>query len=152
MPKKSTAKKITKKKKSSRKKKQELQLNLISSEVLKTKTPEEKRQLILDKIRSNIIVILEEALDPAEEADLIKTTMEEINSKDFFGIEFYRMDHQKQGVLERMGKFFSDHGIKGIDKYIPKNRRGLTIVGPSRMVEAIKKESDYVTMLAKIGD
>ncbi len=70
----------------------------------------------------------------------------------FFGIEFYRMDHQKQGVLERMGKFFSDHGIKGIDKYIPKNRRGLTIVGPSRMVEAIKKESDYVTMLAKIGD
>jgi hypothetical protein len=150
VPKKSTA--VKKKKRSKSKKKQEIQLNFISSEALATKSPEEKRQLILDKIRNNIIIVLEEALDPEEEADLIKTTMEEINSKDFFGIEFYRMDHQKQGVLERLGKFFTNHGIKGVAKILPKSRRGLTIVGPSRVVEAIKKESGYVSMFAKIGD
>ncbi|MFQ5975800.1 MAG: DUF2073 domain-containing protein [Candidatus Hydrothermarchaeales archaeon] len=150
MPKKSSSAK--KKKRSKSKKKQEIQLNFISSDALATKSPDEKRQLILDKIRDNIIVVLEEALDPKEEADLIKTTMEEINSKDFFGIEFYRMDSQKQSVLERVGKFFSERGIKGVEKYIPKSRRGLTIVGPSRVVEGIKKESGYVSMLAKIGD
>ncbi len=150
MPKKSTT--VKKKKRSKSKKKQEIQLNFISSEALATKSPEEKRQLILDKIRDNIIVVLEEALDPKEEADLIKTTMEEINSKDFFGIEFYRMDHQKQGVLERLGKFFTNHGIRGVEKVLPTRRRGLTIVGPSRIVEAIKKESGYVSMFAKIGD
>jgi len=150
MPKKSTA--VKKKKRSKSKKKQEIQLNFISSDALATKSPEEKRQLILDKIRNNIIVVLEEALDPEEEVDLIKTTMEEINSKDFFGIEFYRMDSQKQNVFDRLGKFFTNHGINGVDKILPKRRRGLTIVGPSRVVEAIKKESGYVSMFAKIGD
>ena len=150
MPKKTTK---TKKKKSSKKKQpKELQLNFISSDVLASKTPEEKRELILEKIRNNIIVILEEALDPREEAELISTTMEEINSKDFFGIEFYRMDSKRHGVVEKVVKFFSDRGLKGIKKYIPQSRRGITIVGPSRLVEGIKKESGYVSMLAKIGD
>ncbi|MFQ6137175.1 MAG: DUF2073 domain-containing protein [Candidatus Hydrothermarchaeales archaeon] len=149
-------KKISKAKRRGRKrakrKNREIQLNFISSETLASKSPEEKLQLILGKVKENIIVVLEEALDPRVEADLIQTTMAEIDSKDFFGIEFYRMGHQRQGVIGRLVKFFSDRGIEGVERYLPKSRMGLTIVGPTRMVEAIKKESDQVTMLAKVGE
>lgn len=143
----------------------EIQLDFIPSEMLKGKTPEEKRKFILNRIKKNIIVVLEEGLDPMEEAKLIEGTMGEIDSKDFFGIEFYRMDHPDKGVPDWLGRYIPEKQKKKISryvsgkrtgalgKYLGRRKSGLTIVGPTRMVEKIKKKrSGYVSMLAKVGE
>jgi hypothetical protein len=114
-----------------------IQLDFIPSDSLASKGSVEKIDLILQRIKKNIIVVLEEGLSPKEETELIEATMREINAKDFHGIEFYRLDH-KMRIRDR------------IADYISGRRSGLTIVGPTRMVEAIKKESDYISMLAKV--
>jgi len=116
-----------------------IQLDFISSESLSTKGSMEKIDLILGRIKKNIIVVLEEGLSPEEEAELIEATMREIDAKNFHGIEFYRMDHKAKRLREK------------IAEYLVGKKVGLTIVGPTRMVEAIKREPDYISMLAKGG-
>jgi hypothetical protein len=117
----------------------EIRLDFIPSEMLLKRSAEDKLAMILDRVKQNIIVVLEEALTPEEEAVLIQRAMEEINSKDFFGIEFYRMGHQEMSLLEKLSNF------------ITKRRSGITIVGPTRMVEAIKKEPDHISVFARAG-
>jgi hypothetical protein len=139
-PKKKTVKKKTVRKKAPKKKvEKEIRLDFIPSEMLLKKTSNEKLEMILAKVKENIIIVLEEALTPQEEAILIQQAMEEIDSKDFFGIEFYRMGHTETGFLEKLSN------------YITKRRSGLTIVGPTRMVEAIKKEPDHISVFARVG-
>jgi hypothetical protein len=47
------------------------------------------------------------------------------------------MDHKSGRLRDRVAD------------YIAGRHSGMTIVGPTRMVEAIKKEKDYVSMFAK---
>lgn len=116
-----------------------IQLDFLSSEFLSSKASIEKINLILDRMKRNVIVVLEEGLSPAEEAELIETTMREIDAKDFHGIEFYRIDHGSLRLREKIANFIAG------------KKAGLTIVGPTRMVEAIKREPDYISMFAKGG-
>ncbi len=116
-----------------------VQLDFMSSESLSSKGSMEKVTFILERIKKNIIVVLEEGLSPIEETELIEATMREIDAKDFHGIEFYRLDHRATNLRDK------------IANYIAGKRLGLTIVGPTRMVETIKKEPDYISMLAKGG-
>jgi len=116
----------------------EIQLDFISSDFLTTKRPIEKIDIIIQKIKKNVIVVLEEGLSLQEETELIETTMREIDTKDFHGIEFYRMDHTPTCLRDK------------IANYISGRKTGLTIVGPTRMVEAIKRDPDGISMLAKI--
>lgn len=122
-----------------KKAKKELRLDFIPAEMLSKKRTDEKLQMILSKVKQNIIVVLEEALAPQEEADLIERAMTEIDSKDFFGIEFYRMGHREANLLDKLSYI------------ITKRRSGITIVGPTRLVETIKKEPDHVSLFAKMG-
>ena len=122
-----------------KKEKKELRLDFIPAEMLSKKSTDEKLQMILSKVKQNIIVVLEEALAPQEEADLIERAMTEIDSKDFFGIEFYRMGHREANLLDKLSYI------------ITKRRSGITIVGPTRLVETIKKEPDHVSLFAKMG-
>ncbi len=120
-------------------KEREIRLDFIPSEMLLRKNTDDKLEMILSKVKKNIIVVLEEALTPEEESILIQNAMEEIDSKDFFGIEFYRMGHKDVGIFDRLSSFLT------------KRRSGMTIVGPTRMVEAIKKEPDHISVFAKVG-
>ncbi len=115
----------------------EIQLDFVSAESLASKASVEKVAFILERIKNNVIVVLEEGLSPEEETELIEATMREIDAKDFHGIEFYRLDHRAKTLRDR------------IASYIAGRRPGLTIVGPTRMVEAIKKEPNYISMLAR---
>ncbi|MEE8168070.1 MAG: DUF2073 domain-containing protein [Candidatus Hydrothermarchaeales archaeon] len=115
----------------------EIRLDFISADTLSEKGTIEKIDFILHRIKENVIVVLEEGLDPTEETELIEATMREIDTKNFHGIEFYRMDHKSERIRDK------------IADYISGRRSGLTIVGPTRMVEAIKKEENYISMLAK---
>jgi hypothetical protein len=136
--KKTTTKKVSKKTAKTKPAK-EIRLDFIPSEMLLKKNTDDKLGMILSKVKENIIVVLEEALTPQEEAYLIQQAMKEIDSKDFFGIEFYRMGHRDAGLLEKLSNFFT------------KRRSGITIVGPTRMVEAIKKEPDHISVFARAG-
>lgn len=129
-----------------------IQMDFIPAEMMSRKNSREKLDTILKRVKKNIIVVLEKGLDPREEAELIETTMGEIDSKDFFGIEFYRIDHQGKGMLNRLSKYMPEKMTGVLNRYIAKKESGLTIVGPTRMVEAIKKKSDYITMFAKVGE
>ena len=135
----SAGKKKAPKKKAVKKAESEIRLDFIPSEMLLKKNTDAKLAMILSKVRENIIVVLEEALTPAEESILIQQAMEEIDSKDFFGIEFYRMGHKDAGIFDRLSNFLT------------KRRSGMTIVGPTRMVEAIKKEPDHISVFARVG-
>jgi len=115
----------------------EIRLDFVSSATLSGKGTMEKISFILDRIKQNVIVVLEEGLAPEEETELIEATMREIDTKDFHGIEFYRMDHKGGKLRDK------------IADYIAGRKSGITIVGPTRMVEAIKKEEDYISMFAK---
>jgi len=116
----------------------EIQLDFISSDFLTNKRPIEKINFIIQKIKNNVIVVLEEGLSPQEETELIEATMREIDAKDFHGIEFYRIDHQPSSIRDKLAS------------YISGKKSGLTIVGPTRMVEAIKRDPNGISMLAKI--
>ncbi|GCC10680.1 hypothetical protein IPdc08_00713 [archaeon] len=115
----------------------DLQLDFVSSETLESKTKIEKINFIIGKIKENVILILEETLDPMEEAELIETTMREIDTENFHGIEFYRIDHESTLRDKIAG-------------YISGRKTGLTIVGPTRLIEAIKRGPDYISMFAKL--
>jgi hypothetical protein len=116
----------------------EIQLDFVSSDFLMNKRPIEKIDFIIQKIKKNVIVVLEEGLSPQEETELIETTMREIDAKDFHGIEFYRIDHHPTNLRDKLAN------------YISGRKTGLTIVGPTRMVEAIKRDPNGISMLAKI--
>jgi hypothetical protein len=116
----------------------EIQLDFVSSDFLTNKRPIEKIDFIIQKIKKNVIVVLEEGLTPQEETELIETTMREIDAKDFHGIEFYRIDHQPGTLRDKLAS------------YISGKKSGMTIVGPTRMVEAIKRDPNGISMLAKI--
>lgn len=115
----------------------EIRLDFIPAATLAAKDPIAKMDFILERIKRNVIIVLEEGLSPREEAELIAATMREIDARDFHGIEFYRLDSRETRLRER------------IANYISGKKSGLTIVGPTRMVEAIKKEPDCISMLAK---
>ncbi|NOZ77283.1 MAG: DUF2073 domain-containing protein [Euryarchaeota archaeon] len=114
----------------------DIRLDFISAEVLRNRSTPEKISFILERIKENVIVVLEEGLTPQEETGLIEATMKD--TKDFHGIEFYRMDHTVTGLRERIASLIAG------------KKSGLTIVGPTRIVEAIKREPDYISMFAKV--
>jgi len=118
-------------------------IEFLSKEKLDTEF-EEKLELVLEKVKDDAVLVLEEAWTPDEKRELIKTSMEEIDD-DFPGVEFMgfnsassKVDKAKQLIYKKVLK----------DDY----RRGITIVGNSRVMEKIKEERDTVSFLAKMEE
>lgn len=90
------------------------------------------------------IVLLQGRLKKEEEAELIKTTMEEIN-EEFKGIELaiiYPENEKTSHVLKNIrSKFFS---------MLLGNRQGLTIIGPASIVKEIKKDPNKIQLFTEI--
>ena len=88
---------------------------------------------LLKIAKENKIVLLQGRLQNEEEAELIKTTMEEIN-KDFKGIELCTIyPESKNGDTIDKLKATMLNVLIG-------NRRGLTIIGPASIVKEIKRD------------
>jgi hypothetical protein len=113
----------------------DIQIDMISQEHMREMTTMEKIRFILDEVQKGKIVILESGLSPDEEAKLIETTMLEIATGDFTGIEIesYPPSHEKSGVL---GKIF---------KKTPRSR--LTIIGPANKMKTIKKDHKLISAI-----
>ena len=97
---------------------------------------------LLNMSKENKIVLLEGRLKKEEEAELIKTTMEEIN-KDFRGIEL--------AVVNTIGNE-NDPFAKlksGMVSVLLGDRQGFTIIGPAKVIKNIKRDPHKLQILMK---
>ncbi len=117
----------------------EVQMDLISWEKLEKMTSMEKVRLILDKVKSGKIVVLESGLTPDEEVRLIEMTMTEIRVDEFSGIEIESYPSRKEGSL--------------LDKLFGKALKGrMTIIGPANQIRTIEKDKYQISTKVSVGD
>lgn len=109
-----------------------VKMNFLSSEVLLNVTAMEKIYLIIDKVKDGDIVVLEGGLTPSEEAELIETTMREIDIENFRGIDIQTLEKNKPGFL----------GLSN------KKRISLTIIGPANIMKEVKRQPNILSVVA----
>ncbi|MFB6209077.1 MAG: DUF2073 domain-containing protein [Candidatus Nanohaloarchaea archaeon] len=119
-------------------------IEFLSREKLGEHEFEQKLELILEKVKNDAVLVLEESWTPDEKRELIENSMEEVD-EDFPGVEFMGLD-SATSKLEKARNFLYDRILD--EEY----RRGITIVGNSRVMEKIKEERDSVSFLAKMEE
>lgn len=103
-----------------------------------------KIKKLLKMTKENQIVLLEGRLKKEEEAELIKTTMEEIDD-DFKGIELAVINPEKtEGDIIHKTK-------NKIISLLLGRRQGLTVIGPSTLVKEIKKDPNKIIVCTQEG-
>lgn len=111
-----------------------VKINLVSKSKLNEMSLQEKIQFILGEVKQDVILVLEEGLDPNEEAKLIESTMFEIDPESFVGIE---MESQREEKAESIiGKLFSRAPYAG--------RSSMTVVGPADKLRTVYKDGDSI--------
>jgi len=118
-------------------------IEYVPFERLMVMTPEERVSLIVKHVKANTILITDGKLDIEEETKLIETTMKEI-SKRFTGIEVASIDTGNLRKDQPLN-FFRDK----LSEFISGKKRGITIVGPAKLVKKIKKKPDSISLLMK---
>ncbi len=113
-----------------------LKMDFLSSDALSTHTSMEKISMIVERVKGGNLVVIEGGLSPEEEAELIETTMREIDIENFMGIDIYTLEKDKKALF-------------GISK---KKTIGLTIIGPANIMKTVKKKSNFLSMIANLGD
>jgi hypothetical protein len=117
----------------------ELQMDLISGEKLAGMTSMEKIRLILDKVKTGKIVILESGLTPDEEVRLIEMTMTEIRVDEFSGIEIESYPSKKSGSF--------------LDKIFGRALKGrMTVIGPANQLRTIEKDQYQISTKVSVGE
>lgn len=97
---------------------------------------------LLKIAKENKIVLVEGRLEKAEEAELIKTTMEEIDDE-FKGIELAIIDPKSSSL-----KGFSKFKVALAQKLLG-NRQGMTIIGPANIVTEIKRDPNKIQLFTE---
>ncbi len=113
-----------------------LKLDFLSSTALESLTSMEKISMIVDRVKNGELMVIEGGLSPEEEAELIETTMREIDVEEFVGIDIFTLEKDQRS-------FF------GLSK---KKTVGLTVIGPANIMRAVKKKSNFLSMIAEFGD
>jgi len=114
----------------------EIEIEFISAEVLSGKGVDDKMKYILEHVKNDKILVIEEGMTSQEEGALIQATMAQV-SKKFPGIEVSTLrEKSEDGIREKLIRMLG--GRTG----------GLTVIGPSRIVRQMKKDPTKITMLA----
>ena len=113
-----------------------LKMDFLSSSALESSTSMEKVSMIVDRVKKGDLVVIEGGLTPEEEAELIETTMREIDVENFMGIDIYTVEKDKTS-------FFVLYRKKTV---------GMTIIGPANVMKEVKKKSNFISMIANMGD
>lgn len=119
-------------------------IEFLSKGKLQDKTFDEKVETVIERVKENAVLVLEEGWSHEEERRLIQSAMDEID-EDFPGIEFLGLT-DRDSKLNRAKKMFYEKVLN--ERY----REGITIVGNSRVMEKVKKERDAVSFLAKLEE
>ena len=114
-------------------------MDLISDDKLAKMTSMEKVRLILDKVKTGRIVVLESGLTPDEEVRLIEMTMTEIRVDEFSGIEIESYPSKKAGSF--------------LDKIFGKGLKGrMTVIGPANQLRTIEKDQYQISTKVSVGE
>lgn len=114
----------------------DIEIEFISSVELGDKESKKRIRYILDRVKKNKIIVIEESLSTLEEAQLIEETMKQVSDK-FPGIEISTLGEKNiEGLRHRLIKLLG--GTSG----------GLTVIGPAKLVKKIKKEPTRIMVLA----
>jgi uncharacterized protein len=117
----------------------EVHMDLISEEKLEKMTSMEKIRLILDKVKSGKIVVLESGLTSDEEVRLIEMTMTEIRVDEFSGIEIESYPSKKEGSF--------------LDRIFGRALKGrMTVIGPANQIRTIEKDKYQISTKVSVGD
>ena len=116
-----------------------IQIEFLTTAVLSQKRGKAKIGYLLDMIRQNKILVLEDPLPNEEETALIEETMRKVSSK-FPGIEI--------GTLGNAGP---DDFRGQIIKFLGGKTGGLTVIGPSHLVRAMKRDPTSMSIFASDG-
>ncbi|WP_414837444.1 DUF2073 domain-containing protein [Candidatus Nanosalina sp. VS9-1] len=119
-------------------------IEFLSKGKLQDKSFDEKVETVIERVKENAVLVLEEGWSHEEERRLIQSAMDEID-EDFPGIEFLGLT-DRDSRLNRAKKMFYEKVLN--ERY----REGITIVGNSRVMEKVKKERDAVSFLAKLEE
>lgn len=115
-----------------------LEIEFISSNMLKEKRGYEKISFILYKIKEGKILILEEPLTPIEQSKLIEETMIGVDDK-FKGIEVATLGEENKSFTSKIA------ALLGI-------RKGITVIGPSTVIKRLKQEKEPQKILMSATD
>lgn len=112
-----------------------LRIKLIPYEKLKKDT----LKSMLKDLQENTIILVDAKLKAEEEALLIEETMKKVSEK-FSGIELSSMDlmGSKMGNMEKFKN--------ALIEVITGKKRGLTIIGPAKIVHKIKKNPEEILL------
>lgn len=113
-----------------------LKMDFISSEALENATSMEKIYMIIEKVKQGSVVVMEGGLSPSERAELIETTMREIDIENFVGIDVHTLEKDS-------ASFF------GLSR---KKTVVITIIGPANVMKTVKKKSNLLSMVADISN
>ncbi len=113
-----------------------IEIQFISADKLRDKTPPQKVEYILDQVKKskNRILVIEGSLSSTDEKELISKTMGEVN-KNFPGIEVASLGEQSSTLKTQLIKLLGG------------KPSGLTVVGPSTLVKQIKRDPDKLSLL-----
>lgn len=120
-----------------------VKIEFISRDNLEMESFEDKLEFVLEKVKDNYVLVLEESWNPEEKSLLIQYSLEEADDK-FPGVEFWALN-SKGSKLQRAKNLVYEKVLNDT------NRRGITIVGNSRVMEKVKDERDSVSFLAKMN-
>lgn len=116
-------------------------VQVLSYELIKNHTPEEKIKKILSIVKKGDIVMLEGRLNPDEELTLTSKALESVSGK-FSGIEIaYLESFSEKSAIEKI----RDTLLKAIAK----DRFGITVIGPSKLIKEIKMDPNKLEILFK---
>jgi len=116
-----------------------MEIRVISYIMLNNWKEKEKLTKLLEYTKNGDLIFLEGKLTPTEETELIEKTMKSIN-KDFSGIEIAYLDYKTE-------KNFIEKIKSKIIKILLKDRAGITIIGPSKIVKEMKKDPLKIDIL-----
>lgn len=114
-------------------------VQVLSYDLMKNLTSLAKVKKILEIVKKGDVVMLEGRLMPEEETALISSALESVSGK-FSGIEIAYLDSKKPSS-------FLDRFRDRIIKLLAKDRIGITVVGPSKIVKDIKMNPDKLEIL-----
>ena len=116
-----------------------IQIEFLTSAILSQKQGKAKIGYLIDMIKQNKILVLEDPLPNDEETALIEETMKKVSSK-FPGIEIGTLGAQ------------APDDIRGqLIKLLGGKTGGLTVIGPSHLVRAMKRDPQSMSIFAADG-
>ena len=116
-------------------------VRVLSYDVIKNLSVEKKVKKIVDICRLGEIVMIEGSITPEVEYEITKYALKKIDSK-FSGVEIgFLKSSQTDSFIEKIRS--------KILNLIAKNRFGVTVIGPSKIIKDIKMDPNKLEIFLK---